>query len=217
MTVPLSIKIKPQLNKISNFIKMDIKAKISDFSNRGVEAAPATLERNAETSVMVSDTDTVVLGGLTRDKQTEQMSKVPILGDIPVLGWLFKSKNTTIDKTNLMIFITPKIMRQPENVRMVLDKKLKERDEFIERSFGGEDYHRENRNKIIRGLPDIKSISNYNTKRVLTLDDDETLKEEGKETAAVKSDKPIEGKDTLTLPAADPVPAQPAIPSGAKQ
>jgi general secretion pathway protein D len=196
MTVPLNIKIKPQLNKISNFIKMDIKAKISDFSLRGGnEQAPATLERTAETSVMVSDTDTVVLGGLTRDKQTETMNKVPILGDIPVLGWLFKSKSSTVDKTNLMIFITPKIMRQPENVRMVLDKKLKERDEFIERAYGGEDYHREARNKIIRGLPDVKGISNYNTKRVLSLDDEE----------ANKTEKPVEGKDTLTLPAPEPV------------
>ena len=204
MTVPLSIKIKPQLNKISNFIKMDIKAKISDFSNRGLEQAPATLERNAETSVMVSDQDTIVLGGLTRDKQSEVMNKVPLLGDIPVLGWLFKSKNSTMEKTNLMLFITPKIMRQPETVRMVLDKKLKERDEFIERSFGGEDYHRDARNKIIRGLPDVKSISNYNTKRVLNLDDEEAVKEKSTDSASAKPAQPVEGKDTLTLPAAEP-------------
>jgi len=208
MNVPLSIKIKPQLNKISNFIKMDIKAKISDFSNRSLEAAPATLERNAETSVMVSDTDTVVLGGLTRDKSTEVMSKVPLLGDIPILGWLFKSKNSTIEKTNLMIFITPKIMRQPENVRMVLDKKLKERDEFVERAFGGEDYHREDRNKLIRGLPDVKNITNYNTRRVLNLDDEDMVKENAKEAAARSGDPiPKEGPDTLTLPAADVIPS----------
>ncbi len=210
MTVPLSIKIKPQLNKISNFIKMDIKAKISDFSNRGVEQAPATLERNAETSVMVSDNDTIVLGGLTRDKQSETMNKVPLLGDIPILGWLFKSKSSSIDKTNLMIFITPKIMRQPESVRMVLDKKLKERDEFVERAFGGEDYHRDARNKIIRGLPDVKSITNYNPKKVLSLDEDSS-NETKKDEAAVLPKKLEEGKDTLTLPAADPVPE--SIPS----
>ena len=217
MSVPLSIKIKPQLNKISNFIKMDIKAKISDFSARSLESAPATLERNAETSVMVSDTDTVVLGGLTRDKSTEVMSKVPLLGDIPILGWLFKSKNSTVEKTNLMIFITPKIMRQPENVRMVLDKKLKERDEFVERAFGGEDYHRETRNKMIRGLPDVKNITNYNTNRILNLDDDDQINDNSKKEAALK----MEGKDTLTIPAADVIPnanppvaapAQPAAP-----
>jgi general secretion pathway protein D len=214
MTVPLSIKIKPQLNKISNFIKMDIKAKISDFSNRGLEQAPATLERNAETSVMVSDNDTIVLGGLTRDKQSETMNKVPLLGDIPILGWLFKSKSSTIDKTNLMIFITPKIMRQPESVRMVLDKKLKERDEFVERAFGGEDYHRDARNKIIRGLPDIKTITNYNPKKVLSLDEDSS-KDSSTDEAANKPKKLEEGKDTLTLPAADPAPE--SIPTDANR
>ena len=209
MSVPLSIKIKPQLNKISNLIKLSIKAKISDFTNRAAAGAPpATLERNAETDVLVSDTDTVVLGGLTRDKHTETMNKVPLLGDIPILGWLFKSSATTIEKTNLMLFITPKILRQPENVRTVLDQKLKERDEFVEQAFGGKDYHREARNRIIRSLPDVKNMTNYNAKKTLGLDDDEVSKENAKETAARDGNPaPVEGKDTLTLPAADIIPS----------
>lgn len=132
---------------------------------------------------------------------------MPILGDIPILGWLFKSRTASIEKTNLMLFITPKIMRQPENVRMVLDQKLKERDEFVEKSFGGEDTHREARNKIIRSLPDVKSISNYNAKRVLSLDDDEDLSKSDKN-AAMNSKNPgmsapTDTHETLTLPAAD--------------
>jgi general secretion pathway protein D len=211
MSVPLSIKIKPQLNKISNFIKLGIKAKISDFSSRPApDAAPATLERNAETSVMVSDNDTVVLGGLVRDKTTEAIDKVPILGDIPILGWLFKSRRSTIDKTNLMLFITPHIMRQPENVRANLDRKLKERDEFVEKAFGGEDAHREARNKIIRSLPDVKSITNYNGRKVISLDDDDMLEKNSKDSASSNTANPTtvpDTVDTLTLPAADPVPA----------
>lgn len=194
-SVPLSIKIKPQLNKISNFIKLDIKAKISDITTRNVPQAVenqafATLERNAETSVVVADSDTVVLGGLTRDKSSEAINKVPLLGDIPILGWLFKSRSAKIEKTNLMLFITPKIIRQYESIRTVLDQKLKERDEFIDQALGGEDAHREQRNKIIRSLPDIKAISNYNTKQVVSLDDDD------------------QESRTLTLPAADPLPPQ---------
>lgn len=203
-SVPLSIKIKPQLNKISNFIKMDIKAKISDISTRNVPQAVesqafATLERNAETSVVVADSDTVVLGGLIRDKFSEAINKVPLLGDIPVLGWLFKSRTAKIEKTNLMLFITPKIIRQYESIRTVLDKKLKERDEFIEKAMGGEDVHREQRNKMIRSLPDIKNIPNYNTKQVMNLDEDAS-------------------PSTLTLPAAEPMPSNmpaPAAPMNA--
>ena len=208
LTVPLTIKIKPQLNKISSFIRLGIKAKISDFSNRPApEAAPATLERNVETSVMVSDNDTVVLGGLVRDKTTETINKVPLLGDIPILGWLFKSRQATVDKTNLMLFITPHIMRQPENVRATLDRKLKERDEFVEKAFGGEDAHREARNKIIRSLPDVKSITNYNAKRVLNLEDDDAVKDNSKDSANSKVPGTVpDSIDTLTLPAADLVP-----------
>lgn len=215
-SVPLSIKIKPQLNKISNFIKMDIKAKVSDIVKRDLPAAVqdqafATLERNAETSVMVSDKDTVVLGGLIRDKVNESINKVPLLGDIPILGWLFKSRSSEIQKSNLLLFITPQIMRQPENVRAVLDKKLKARDEFIEQAFGGDDPHRRQRNDLIRSLPDVKSIPNYNPKRALDLNSDD-MKEKAKEAAALDEGKVYQGttpggQETLTLPAAETVPA----------
>jgi len=219
MSVPISIKIKPQLNKISNFIKLGIKAKISDFSNRSTnQDAPATLERNAETSVMVADGDTVVLGGLVRDKTTEAINKVPLLGDIPIVGWLFKSRTSTVDKTNLMLFITPRIMRQPENVRANLDRKLKERDEFVEKAFGGVDDHRETRNQIIRSLPDVKSITNYNGKKMLNLDDDDDVEENSKKAASNSdtNEPPTapESDDTLTLPPPDPIPT-PASSTGA--
>ena len=213
VNVPLSIKIKPQLNKISNFIKLDIKANVTDYSSKQVsDVAPSILERKAETSVMVSDSDTVVLGGLVRDKTTEAVSKVPLLGDIPILGWLFKSKNSTVSKSNLMLFITPKVMRQPENLRMVLDQKLKDRDEFVEKSMGGEDTQREHRNQMIRSLPDIRSIKNYNAKRVLNLDDEDSVKENSKEDAMNEITTPdgvTETPNTLTLPPADLVPEHP--------
>jgi general secretion pathway protein D len=223
--VPLTIKIKPQLNKISNFIKMDIKAKVSDIVRRDLpkavqDQAFPTLSRSAETSVMVADGDTIVLGGLVRDKTSEVINKIPLLGDIPILGWLFKSRAASIEKTNLMLFITPKIMRQPENVRMVLDKKLKERDEFVERAFGGQDYHREARNRIIRSLPDVKIIKNYNPKRVVDIEEDDKKKDSKKEEKSDTLPEPMkeDTHETLTLPAAEqtpqvaPPPAPPPAP-----
>lgn len=220
MEVPLTIKIKPQLNKISNYIKLDLKAKVSDIVRRDLpkavqDQAFATLSRSAETSVMVADGDTVVLGGLVRDKTSEVINKIPLLGDIPILGWLFKSRSSSIEKTNLMLFITPKIMRQPENVRMVLDKKLKERDEFVERAFGGQDYHREARNRLIRSLPDIKTIKNYNPKRVVDIEEDDKKDDKKKDSKKdEKSDtlpEPMkeDTHETLTLPPADATPPAP--------
>ena len=211
-SVPLSIKIKPQLNKVSNFIKMDIDAKVSNISNRSLpkgvqDLAYATLDRSAKTSVMVADADTIVLGGLSRDNDSETVNKVPFLGDIPILGWLFKSKSTTIEKSNLLLFITPHIMRQPADVRAVLDHKLKERDVFVERSMGGIDGQREERDNIIRNLPDVKDITNYNRQHANNIDDEQR----GIHHSTAKAENGA-SPDTLTLPAAEAVgnPNQPA-------
>lgn len=164
--IGITIKIKPQINKISNFVKLEIDAKLEDIVKRDLPAAVsnqafATIERTAKTHVTVADGDTVVLGGLIRDKVSEITSKVPVLGDIPLLGWLFKSRSSAKEKANLLIFITPAIIRQYEKVRAILDKKLKERDDFLEKNAGGTDNSREYRDDMIRSLPDIKDILSY--------------------------------------------------------
>jgi len=173
-SVSLSIKIKPQINKISNFVKLDIATKMADISNRELPAqvqqlAFATNERNAQTSVVVADSDTVVLGGLIRDKMSEQVSKIPLLGDIPLLGWLFRSKSSSTEKSNLLIFMTPHIVRQYEKVRALLDRKLKERDNFIEQQAGGRDNLRNYRDEMIRRLPSMTDISSYKPKVAETI------------------------------------------------
>ncbi|MBC7386803.1 MAG: hypothetical protein H7301_11670, partial [Cryobacterium sp.] len=173
--VSISIKLKPAINKLSNYVKLDVEAKLQDISQRQLpkavqDQAFAILSRTTKTSVVVGDGDTVVLGGLVRDKASETTVKVPILGDIPVLGWLFKSRTQQTEKTNLLIFITPKIIRQYEGIRTVLDQKLKERDDFLEKSMGGIDIGREFRDKIVRSLPDIKKIQNVKPQTSFTID-----------------------------------------------
>lgn len=161
--ITLSIKIKPQINKITNFVKLDVTSKLGDISLRNLpknvtDNAFATLDRTATTTVVVGDADTVVLGGLIRDKISETVNKIPLLGDIPILGWLFKSRSTQATKSNLLIFMTPHIVRQYDKVREILDKKLKERDDFIEKSAGGEDFLRDARDNMIRSLPDLEEL-----------------------------------------------------------
>ncbi len=110
--VTLSLKITPQINKVTRFIKLKIDQKIDDFSNRdlGNIEGFGTTTRAAQTTVMVRDRDTIAMGGLMRDKETSTTSKVPFLGDIPVLGWLFKNKKKQTEKINLLFFLTPKIL-----------------------------------------------------------------------------------------------------------
>ena len=113
--VALSLKITPQINKVTRFVKLKINQKIEAVSNRPLpsgirDQAVATTARSAETTVVVRDRDTVAMGGLMRDQEGSTVSKVPLLGDIPLLGWLFKNKETTVNKVNLLLFLTPKIL-----------------------------------------------------------------------------------------------------------
>lgn len=110
--VALTLKITPQINKVTRVIKLKINHKIDDFSGRstGVTEGVGTTTRQAVTTVLIRDRDTLAMGGLMRDKTIHSESKVPLLGDIPVLGWLFKQKSKSTSKVNLLFFLTPKIL-----------------------------------------------------------------------------------------------------------
>lgn len=136
----LSLKITPQINKVTRFVKLKINQKIDDFK-AGVEQVPGRglpkATRAAVTEVMVRDRDTIAMGGLLRDRETVNNTKIPILGDIPVLGWLFKSKERTIEKVNLLFFMTPKILSPYAktaslNTKEVLKRRSKGMKEMFE-------------------------------------------------------------------------------------
>ena len=138
--VALTLKITPQINKVTRFIKLKINQKVDDFSGRelgGVQGV-GTTTRSANTTVIVRDRDTLTMGGLMRDKETQQINKVPLLGDIPVLGWLFKSKNKTIEKVNLLFFLTPKILASYQATAASTTKSiLNRRNTHLKESHGG--------------------------------------------------------------------------------
>jgi general secretion pathway protein D len=96
----------------------------------------------AKTEVVVRDQQTVVIGGLMRDQLTNAATKVPVLGDIPLLGALFRSTNKRKVKKNLLLFLTPYIIRSPSDLRSIYERKMRERQEFLDRYFvfGDRDY-----------------------------------------------------------------------------
>jgi general secretion pathway protein D len=108
--IGITLKIKPQINDGTS-IRLDIEQEVSSISASTQATDIITNKRSINTSVMVEDGQVLVLGGLIRDTFTDQVSKVPMLGDIPVLGKLFRSSTTKKNKTNLMVFIHPVIMR----------------------------------------------------------------------------------------------------------
>lgn len=129
--VALTLKITPQINKVTRFVKLKIDQQIKDFSGRELannSGGVGTVLRAIDTTVVVRDKDTIAMGGLMRDKETNEVNKVPLLGDIPVLGWLFKNTKKTIEKVNLLFFMTPKILASyektnSENVKDLLNRR----------------------------------------------------------------------------------------------
>lgn len=108
--VGITLKVKPQINE-GDAIKLDIEQKIDSLSTKAGAVDLITNTRSIRTSIIVDDGQLVILGGLIRDDLQENVQKVPLLGDLPLLGGLFRSKTTTKGKTNLMVFLHPTILR----------------------------------------------------------------------------------------------------------
>jgi general secretion pathway protein D len=108
--VGITLKITPQINE-GNTVKMAILQEISSLTAASTSVDVITSKREITTNVMVEDDQILVLGGLIDDQVRETEAKIPGLGDIPVLGWLFKYKTAEKIKQNLMVFIHPTILR----------------------------------------------------------------------------------------------------------
>ena len=131
--VGITMKITPHISK-GTLLRLDIFAEIKSFVEdvKGLTGAAITTKRQATTSVVVEDGATVVIAGLIRDDKTGSIGKIPILGDIPLLGWLFKNRSQNKTKTNLLIFITPRIVTSAEDLRKITEEEQEHRQKNIE-------------------------------------------------------------------------------------
>jgi general secretion pathway protein D len=111
--VGLTLRVKPQIGE-SNTVRMTIYQENSSVTSTSVTAGPTTDKSAIETTVVVDDGQIMVLGGLLKDEYSGTISKVPFLGDIPFIGGLFRSDNRTRNKSNLMVFLRPVIIRTQE-------------------------------------------------------------------------------------------------------
>lgn len=140
----IELKLKPFINPSSETVRMEIDQSVkqpaaSNTSPKALQDSTQPLAtRKIKTNIVVSNGDTAVLGGLIKDRETEEIVKVPLLGDLPLIGWLFKSKETLKEKVNMLVFLTPKIIRNPEDTKQVLNKAVDKRIDYI-KSQGGVD------------------------------------------------------------------------------
>lgn len=149
--VALNMKIKPQINA-GDRIKLELDLEITEIAGQDPELGPTTTKRKVKTVVRIKDNQTVVLGGLMRDRVSEGVAKVPFLGDIPLLGALFRTKNRTVEKRNLLIFMTPHIVMTPADFRRIFRKKMKERKKFLRAFYT---YKRDKIEKKLKSRPPL--------------------------------------------------------------
>ncbi len=130
------LEITPQITEGDN-VKLEIHTKLETFTGTpGPAGISDKAKREITTTVVVSDGQTVVLGGLMEDNISHTKSKIPLLGDIPIIGFLFRSSKSQTTKNNLLIFVTPYIIRDPSDFSNVSRVKIGQRNRFIDQNFG---------------------------------------------------------------------------------
>jgi general secretion pathway protein D len=128
--IGISLKITPHVNK-NGYITLDIKQTIKKIvEGTSTLTNPSVFNREVTSRVTVKTERTIVLGGLIRDDTTVVEKKVPLLGDIPLFGLLFRRKTKATERTNLMIFITPHILTEDQSITDITDRKREEQENF---------------------------------------------------------------------------------------
>jgi len=118
--VSISLTVTPHVNGSTDLIAMDVDQTINEIvGQEAVLNAPIVANREAKTSVMVNDGQTIVIGGIIKDNRTRDISGVPLLDQIPLIGQLFKKNTWTNQKSELMVFLTPHILRTEDSVNDV--------------------------------------------------------------------------------------------------
>jgi general secretion pathway protein D len=137
--VGITLKVTPKINE-GDSIVMEIVQEVSDVTDSTLASDVITNKREITTTVLSDNGETIVLGGLIQDSLKEGVRKVPLLGDIPWLGRLFRSSGTNLEKTNLMVFIRPTIVRDRKVLRgasaakyeYMRDQQLRGRDDGVD-------------------------------------------------------------------------------------
>ncbi len=144
--VGVTLELTPQVLE-GDLIRLEIKQEITAIAENvaqtigagsaSIPVGPTTTKRSMETTTVAQDQQTLVIGGLVRDNVTLGEKKIPVLGDIPWLGWLFKSQTRQTEKLNLLVFLTPHLVRDDAdvvelNARKARDINILQRDNRIE-------------------------------------------------------------------------------------
>lgn len=119
--VGIVLTVTPRITS-NGYVTMDVSQTANDLQGYTSFNAPIVNQRQAQTTVSVQDGETVILGGIIRSTVSSTVKKIPLLGDIPILGNLFKSSEKTKSKTELLVLLTPRVVRDPNDAAKLRDQ-----------------------------------------------------------------------------------------------
>jgi general secretion pathway protein D len=125
----LTLNVTPHISS-NDSVRLEIEQETKDLGGSDPELGPTWAERKLKTQVVVHDQESVVIGGLIQEREVYNVTKVPLLGDIPLLGYLFKYSTKSRKKTNLLILLTPYIIKDQLDLASIKERKLREYREF---------------------------------------------------------------------------------------
>lgn len=200
-TVATELKVTPQISR-ADFVTMKINLKLDDAAAANKDGAPNPItKRSAESVVIVQNGQTAVIGGITKDTTKVTESKVPLFGDIPILGWLFKTSKSTKTKTNLNLFITPHIVRNSEDLEKIYQQKIKDRDAFL-RAFYGEKFKKQEFYSKLPTEEDGKAPPPYKSEEELNKNNSDTSQSQ-QDLLPKKSHLPSEDPNPINAPSSN--------------
>lgn len=155
--VGVTLKVIPHIHD-GEAIRLEVEATAESVSNTTVAGSAdlITNKRSIKTMILSDNGETIVLGGLIRDDVREVVSKVPLLGDIPLLGWLFRSKSVNQVKSNLMVFLRPTIVSDSGVARTLTEEKFNGIWEFTLSEDLGADDTDTRMERLFKGFPDYR-------------------------------------------------------------
>tara|TARA_R110002073_G_scaffold123819_3_gene267677 strand:- start:47491 stop:49683 length:2193 start_codon:yes stop_codon:yes gene_type:complete len=131
--VEMTLEVTPHVN-LDGLVRLEVELNIKELLPNQVGSEPSWTTREIVNTVVVADQESIAIGGLASEKESVTKSKVPLLGDLPLLGVLFRSSRRQTSKRNLLVLLTPHVITDPNEARLLTARKLSEREAFL-RSF----------------------------------------------------------------------------------
>ncbi len=213
------IKVTPHVNE-SNQVRLEIDQESSSPGAAvGQLGAIPIQKRTANTTVVVQDQQTVVIGGLMKDEFVTSREKIPVLGDLPLLGALFRRTETTKRKANLLLILTPHVIRDQTDLRRIFERKMQERQEFLDRYFvfGAQDWQPPRDWTRTNGLVETIRQSYAELEEQLRLRDESRGEALEERTPSDPIELPSDVRGKPTTGAATPSAAPAAAPGGGRR